>query len=114
MRTTTSSRSRRLAASAIVLGGFLALAVPVAPAGAEPTAEAVKTVFLGDSYTANYGIFPINNRDNWRGRCFQATDNYPAVAARTLAGKGITVDVQADVSCSGARIDSYWNEQQLL
>ncbi|MEU5700116.1 SGNH/GDSL hydrolase family protein [Streptomyces aurantiacus] len=111
-KTTTTSRMRRLAVAAVALGGCLALAVPTGTAGAAP-ADPVPTVFFGDSYTANYGIAPVNNQDNERGWCFQATQNYPAVATRSLAGKGITLDVQSDVSCGGALVEHFWTEQQL-
>ncbi|MEU9095634.1 hypothetical protein ACIOEW_38270 [Streptomyces sp. NPDC087901] len=53
-KTTTTPRARRLAASAIALGTFLALALPAASAGAAP-ADPVRTVFFDDSYTANFG-----------------------------------------------------------
>ncbi len=113
MRRTTTPTARRLAAAAVALGSFLALAGPTAPAGAAP-ADPVKTVFIGDSYTANYGITPVNNQDNERGWCFQAAQNYPAVATKRLADKGITVDVQADVSCGGALVEHFWKEQELF
>ncbi|MFE5397294.1 SGNH/GDSL hydrolase family protein [Streptomyces sp. NPDC056568] len=91
---------------------MLALAVPAATAEAAP-ADPVPTVFFGDSYTANFGIAPVNDMDKPRGWCFQATENYPAVATRNLADRGITLDVQADVSCGGALADNFWQEQQL-
>ncbi|MFI6180194.1 SGNH/GDSL hydrolase family protein [Nonomuraea sp. NPDC051191] len=99
-------------AFAAALGGCLALSVPAASAAAAP-AEAVPTVFFGDSYTANFGITPINDTDKPRGLCFQATENYPAVATRRLAGKGITLSVQSDVSCGGALVENFGREQQL-
>ncbi|MFI8509937.1 SGNH/GDSL hydrolase family protein [Streptomyces sp. NPDC085460] len=111
-KTTPPSLTRRLAAAAVALGSCLALAGPAAPAGAAP-ADPVKTVFFGDSYTANFGIAPVNNQDNERGWCFQATENYPAVATRRLADKGITLDVQSDVSCGGALVEHFWKEQEL-
>ncbi|MDT0616118.1 SGNH/GDSL hydrolase family protein [Streptomyces lancefieldiae] len=111
-KTTTTPRARRLAAAAVALGGCLALAVPAGGAVAAP-ADPVPTVFFGDSYTANFGITPVNNPDNERGWCFQATENYPAVATQRLADKGITLDVQSDVSCSGALINNFWQEQAL-
>ncbi len=77
-------------------------------------AEKVPTVFFGDSYTANFGIAPVNNPESERGWCFQATKNYPAVATQRLKDKGITLDVQADVSCSGALIHHVWEPQELL
>ncbi|MFL9679704.1 SGNH/GDSL hydrolase family protein [Streptomyces sp. KL110A] len=109
----TTPKARRSAAVAVALGGCLALAVPAGSAGAAP-ADPVPTVFFGDSYTANFGISPVNNQDSERGWCFQATDNYPAVATRSLKGKGITLDVQADVSCGSALVRHFWNEQELL
>ncbi|ELP63242.1 SGNH/GDSL hydrolase family protein [Streptomyces turgidiscabies] len=112
-KTTTTPRARRLAAVAAALGSCLALAVPAGTAAAAP-ADPVPTVFFGDSYTANFGIAPVNNQDNERGWCFQATENYPAVAARSLADKGITLNVQSDVSCGGALVEHFWREQPLL
>ncbi|WP_030360772.1 SGNH/GDSL hydrolase family protein [Streptomyces alboflavus] len=112
-KTTTTTKARRLAAAAVALGSFLALAAPAAPAGAAP-ADPVRTVFFGDSYTANFGIAPVNNPDNEKYLCFQAAENYPAVAARSLAAKGITLDVQSDVSCGGALVEHFWKEQELL
>ncbi|MGC4949671.1 SGNH/GDSL hydrolase family protein [Streptomyces sp. DT224] len=113
MRSTTATpRTRRLAAAAIALGSCLTLAVPAGTAGAAP-ADPVPTVFFGDSYTANFGISPVNNQDSERGWCFQASDNYPAVATRSLKGKGITLDVQADVSCGGALVHHFWESQEL-
>ncbi len=112
-RTTTTSKARRLAATAVALGGFLAFSVPAGTAGAAP-ADPVKTVFFGDSYTANFGIAPVNNQDNEKLFCFQATENYPAVATRSLAAKGVTLDVQSDVSCGAALVEHFWKEQELL
>ncbi|KUN99700.1 esterase [Streptomyces caeruleatus] len=109
---TTTPRARRLAAAAVALGSCLALAVPAGTAGAAP-ADPVPTVFFGDSYTANFGIAPVNDQDNERGWCFQATENYPAVATRRLADNGITLDVQSDVSCGGALVEHFWREQEL-
>ncbi|MFF9706841.1 SGNH/GDSL hydrolase family protein [Streptomyces griseofuscus] len=111
MRTTTTTTSgARLAAAAVALGSCLTLAVPAGTAQAAPAAEPVPTVFFGDSYTSNYGIAPYGNRHTL---CFQADENYPAVATRTLAAKGITLNVQADVSCSGALIQHFWQKQKL-
>ncbi|MGW5467899.1 SGNH/GDSL hydrolase family protein [Streptomyces chartreusis] len=102
---------RRLAAAAVALGSCLALAGPAGSAGAAP-ADPVPTVFFGDSYTANFGIAPFN-QDGERGLCFQAQENYPAVATRRLADEGITLDVQSDVSCGGALVHHFWQEQEL-
>lgn len=112
VRKTTTPRARRLAVAAVALGGCLALAVPAAPAGAA-FAHPVPTVFFGDSYTANYGIAPVNGMDKPRGWCFQATKDYPAVATRRLADRRITLDVRADVSCGGALVENFWREQRL-
>ncbi|WP_189780003.1 SGNH/GDSL hydrolase family protein [Streptomyces tauricus] len=111
-KTTTTSRARRLAAAAVALGSFLAFAVPAGGVAAAP-ADPVPAVFFGDSYTANFGIAPVNNPDSERGWCFQAAENYPAVATRSLASKGITLDVQTDVSCGGALVHHFWQEQEL-
>ncbi|WP_408991082.1 SGNH/GDSL hydrolase family protein [Streptomyces sp. 1268] len=113
MRKTTTPTARRLAAAAVALGSVLALAAPAGSAGAAP-ADPVKTVFFGDSYTANFGIAPVNNQDNEKFLCFQATENYPAAATKRLAGKGVTLDVQSDVSCGGALVEHFWKEQELL
>ncbi|MFB8381802.1 SGNH/GDSL hydrolase family protein [Streptomyces rubiginosohelvolus] len=111
-RTTNSSVVRRLTAAAVALGSCLALGGPAGHAGAAP-ADPVPTVFFGDSYTSNFGIAPVDNQDSERGLCFQATENYPAVATRRLADKGITLDVQSDVSCGGALLHHFWEKQEL-
>ncbi|MGW4180490.1 SGNH/GDSL hydrolase family protein [Streptomyces rubiginosohelvolus] len=111
-RTTNSSVVRRLTAAAVAMGSCLALAGPAGPAGAAP-ADPVPAVFFGDSYTSNFGIAPVNNQDSERGWCFQARENYPAVATRRLADKGITLDVQSDVSCGGALLHHFWQNQEL-
>ncbi|WP_079086267.1 SGNH/GDSL hydrolase family protein [Streptomyces silvensis] len=111
-KTTNSPVVRRLTAAAVALGSCLALAGPAESAGAAP-ADPVPTVFFGDSYTANFGIAPVSNQDSERGWCFQATENYPAVATRRLADKNITLDVQSDVSCGGALIHHFWERQEL-
>ncbi|MEU2022710.1 SGNH/GDSL hydrolase family protein [Streptomyces sp. NPDC016469] len=112
-KTTTTPRARRLAAAIAAVGSCLALAAPAGTADAAP-ADPVPTVFFGDSYTANYGIAPLNNQDSPRAWCFQATENYPAVATRSLADKGITLKVQSDVSCGGALVEHFWREQPML
>lgn len=113
MRTTTTPLARRLAAAAAALGSCLALAGPAGSAGAAP-ADPVPTVFFGDSYTANFGIAPFHEEPVDRFFCFQAKENYPAVATRSLADKGITLNVQSDVSCGGALVHHFWTEQELL
>lgn len=111
-RTTNTPVVRRLAAAAVALGSCLALAGPTGSADAAP-ADPVPTVLFGDSYTANYGIAPVNHVGTERFLCFQAKENYPAVATRRLADKGVTLDVQSDVSCGGALIHHFWEEQEL-
>ncbi|MEL5955676.1 SGNH/GDSL hydrolase family protein [Streptomyces sp. CLV115] len=111
-RTTRPPVGRRLAATAVALGSCLALAVPVGTAQAA-AADPVPTVFFGDSYTSNFGIAPFQQDDTKRIFCFQAKENYPAAATRRLAVKGITLDVQSDVSCGGALVKDFWSEQQL-
>ncbi|WP_370414185.1 SGNH/GDSL hydrolase family protein [Streptomyces fradiae] len=112
MSSTSTTLTRRLAAAAVALGSCLALAGPAGSAAAAPT-DPVPTVFFGDSYTANFGIAPINNQeDPNRAFCFQAQENYPTVATRSLADKGITLDVQSDVSCGGALVHHFWTEQE--
>ncbi|MEU9735696.1 SGNH/GDSL hydrolase family protein [Streptomyces sp. NPDC048002] len=110
-RSTKSPMVRRLTAAAVALGSCLALAGPAGSAGAAPAADPVPTVFFGDSYTANFGIAPVQEGD--RTFCFQAKENYPAVATRLLADKDITLDVQSDVSCGGALAHHFWEEQRL-
>ncbi|MFD9872277.1 SGNH/GDSL hydrolase family protein [Streptomyces niveus] len=112
-KTTKTPVTRRLAAAAVALGSCLALAGPATSASAAPPADPVPTVFFGDSYTANYGIAPLNDQDNERMFCFQAKENYPAVATRLLADKGVTLDVQSDVSCGGALTHHFWEKQEL-
>ncbi|MEV4937841.1 SGNH/GDSL hydrolase family protein [Streptomyces zaomyceticus] len=109
-KTKRTPRGRRLAA-AVALGSCLALAGPATIAGAAP-ADPVPTVFFGDSYTANYGIAPFHQDDPNRFFCFRAKENYPTVATRRLADKGVTLDVQSDVSCGGAVVRHFWEEQE--
>ncbi|MET9676273.1 SGNH/GDSL hydrolase family protein [Streptomyces sp. NPDC006482] len=111
-KTTNTPVARRLAAAAVALGSCLALAGPAGSAGAAP-ADPVPTVFFGDSYTANYGIAPWNQDGIDRYFCFQAKENYPAVATRRLKDKNITLDVRSDVSCGGALVHHFWEEQEL-
>ncbi|MGW8451351.1 SGNH/GDSL hydrolase family protein [Streptomyces niveus] len=111
-KTTKTPVVRWLAAATLALGSCLALAGPTGSAGAAP-ADPVPTVFFGDSYTANFGIAPYNEGGD-RTFCFQAKENSHTVAARRLADKGITLDVQADVSCGGALVQNFWQEQELL
>ncbi|MFB7210912.1 SGNH/GDSL hydrolase family protein [Streptomyces sp. NPDC056255] len=111
-RTTKSPVARRLAAATIALGSCLALAGPAGSVAAAP-ADPVPTVFFGDSYTANFGIAPVNHEGSEKLFCFQAKENYPTVATRRLADKGITLDVQSDVSCGGALAQHFWQEQEL-
>ncbi|MFE7584535.1 SGNH/GDSL hydrolase family protein [Streptomyces gardneri] len=110
--TTKTPLARRLAAAAVALGSCLALAGPATSAGAAP-ADPVPTVFFGDSYTSNYGIAPLNHEGEARYFCFQAKENYPAVATRRLKDKGVTLDVQSDVSCGGALAHHFWEKQEL-
>ncbi|MFF8838660.1 SGNH/GDSL hydrolase family protein [Streptomyces sp. NPDC015130] len=111
-RNTKKSRlARRLTAAAVALGGCLALAGPAAHAGAAP-ADPVPTVFFGDSYTSNYGIAPFHQDDVNRLFCFRANENYPAVATRRLADKGVTLTLQSDVSCGGATVRHFREEQE--
>jgi hypothetical protein len=113
-KTTKSPAVRRLAAAAVALGSCLTVAGPAGSAGAA-TAGPVPTVFFGDSYTADYGIAPVNHQDDpSRLFCFQAKENYPTVATRRLADKGITLHVQSDVSCGAALIRNFWEEQVTL
>ncbi|GHE26420.1 lipase [Streptomyces cellulosae] len=98
--------------AAIALGVCAALAAPAVGAGAAPAAP-VPTVFFGDSYTANYGVPPLSDESLDAAFCFRSAENHPAVATRRLADKGVTLDVQADVSCSGARVHHFWEKQEL-
>lgn len=111
--TTKTPLARRLAVAAVALGSCLALAGPAASAGAAP-ADPVRTVFFGDSYTSNYGIAPFHQDDVNRLLCFRANENYPAVATRRLADKGVTLTVRSDVSCGGAVVRHFWEEQETL
>ncbi|CAM5418445.1 SGNH/GDSL hydrolase family protein [Streptomyces narbonensis] len=110
-KTKKTPLARRLTTAAVALGSCLALAGPVASAGAAP-ADPVPTVFFGDSYTSNYGIAPFHQDDPNRFFCFRANENYPTVATRRLADKGVTLTVQSDVSCGGALVHHFWNEQE--
>ncbi|MFI8823895.1 SGNH/GDSL hydrolase family protein [Streptomyces sp. NPDC053431] len=111
-KTTKTPAVGRWVAAAVALGSCLALAGTAPTAGAVP-ADPVPTVFFGDSYTANYGIAPVNNEGTERVFCFQAKENYPTVVTRRLADKGITLSVQSDVSCGGALVHHFWEKQEL-
>ncbi|MFF9507421.1 SGNH/GDSL hydrolase family protein [Streptomyces sp. NPDC014724] len=100
-------RKSVIVAAFVALGTCLSAVAPAAGAPAEP----VRTVFIGDSYTANFGIAPTHHSAPW---CFRALDSYPAVAVDELAEEGVDVDVQADVSCGGAEIRHVWEPQQLV
>lgn len=106
-------RKSVVVAAFVALGTCLSTAAPstAAPSAAAPSAEAVRTVFIGDSYTANFGIGPAGTPP---ALCFRADDNYPAVAVDELAEEGVPLDVQADVSCGGAEIHHVWEPQDLL
>ncbi|WP_393059699.1 SGNH/GDSL hydrolase family protein [Streptomyces sp. LN549] len=98
-------------AALVTLGLCVSAAVPAAVAApaAAPAAAPVPTVFIGDSYTANFGISPAGTP----ATCFRATENYPAKAAEQLASAGTPLDVQADVSCGAAQIHHVWRPQPL-
>ncbi|MDH6141653.1 MULTISPECIES: SGNH/GDSL hydrolase family protein [Kitasatospora] len=104
---------RRL--SAVALAGCTAASVPVG-GGIAQAAAPVPTVFFGDSYTSNYGIAPLAETDPNHPRyfCLRAKDNYPAVATRQLADRGIALRVQDDRSCGAATIENFWEEQTLF
>ncbi|BAJ32798.1 MULTISPECIES: SGNH/GDSL hydrolase family protein [Kitasatospora] len=119
-KTTTAALRRAVVAAvtAVVLGSCPALAAPAAgagpnraPAGPGP-AEPVPTVFFGDSLAAGFGIAPVSP-DGDGPFCFRAVANYPAVATRLLAERGVPLDVRADVSCSGAAVHDFWTPQPL-
>ncbi|MEZ0159012.1 MULTISPECIES: SGNH/GDSL hydrolase family protein [Streptomyces althioticus group] len=111
-RTARTPALRCPAAAAVALGACLTLAAPAPSAGAAP-ADPVPAVFFGDSYAANYGIAPLDRETVPDALCLRSTENFPAVATRRLADQGVTVDVQADVSCSGARVHHFWEKQEL-
>ncbi len=111
-RSARTSAPRWPAAAAVVLGTCLTLAGPAPSAGAAPT-HPVPTVFFGDSYTANHGIPPLDRESVPSALCLRSTENFPAVATRRLAEQGVTLDIQADVSCSGARVHHFWERQPL-
>ncbi len=55
----------------------------------------------------------MNHEGSEKFFCFQAKENYPAVATRHLKEKGITLETQADVSCGGALTHHFWEKQEL-
>ncbi|MFE8955970.1 SGNH/GDSL hydrolase family protein [Streptomyces althioticus] len=111
-RTARTPALRWPAAAAVVLGACLTLAGPAPSVGAAPT-DPVPTVFFGDSYTANYGIPPLDRESIPSVLCLRSTENFPAVATRRIAEQGVRLDIQADVSCSGARVHHFWEKQEL-
>ena len=82
--------------------------------GVAQAADPVPTVFIGDSYTSNFGIAPLAETAPPRFFCFQTQENYPATANRRLAERGVTLQVQADRSCGSATIRSFWEEQAVF
>ena len=106
--TTRWGRGLLAAAAAAVCAGA---AVPATAEQATPRAEAVSTVFFGDSYSANFGIAPLQQAGSEEAFCFRAEENYLAVAARRLAEQGSALDVASDRSCGGALIEHFWTEQ---
>lgn len=108
---TTMRRGRGLFATTLAV---LVCAGAAVPAGAEQRAEAVPTVFFGDSYTANYGIaLKQEPSDITELLCFRAEQNFPKVTTRELAEKGNLLDITDDRSCGGAVINNFWNDQTL-
>ncbi|WP_141982596.1 SGNH/GDSL hydrolase family protein [Saccharothrix saharensis] len=107
------SRGRGLVVAAVAVVVCAGAAVPAAAQG--PTrAEPVSTVFIGDSYTANFGVAPVFGAwDPKEYFCFRSEENYPAVAARALAEEGTALAVASDRSCGGALIEDFWTEQSL-
>ncbi|QFZ18676.1 SGNH/GDSL hydrolase family protein [Saccharothrix syringae] len=111
---TTTRRGRGLLVAAVAVVLCAGAAAPAAAEQATPRAEGVSTVFFGDSYTANFGIAPLQQVDSEEAYCFRAQENYPAVAARRLAAKGTALDIASDRSCGGALIEHFWTAQPLL
>lgn len=93
----------------VALGTCLSTVAPAAGAPAS-AAQTVRAVFIGDSYTANFGVGPARRLPLL---CFRADENYPAKTVKALAAEGVTLDVQADVSCGGAEIHHVWEPQKL-
>ncbi|MFJ5924965.1 SGNH/GDSL hydrolase family protein [Kitasatospora sp. NPDC092948] len=103
----------------VASGGAAALAVCAAAGvsvggGQARAAEAVPTVFIGDSYTGNYGIAPSADTAPPGLYCFRSQQNYPAVAARRLAERGVPLQVRADRSCASATVENFWTSQQVV
>ncbi|MDI5978230.1 SGNH/GDSL hydrolase family protein [Amycolatopsis magusensis] len=111
MKTTTRRKRGLLAAAvAVVCAGAAVPAAAQEPGRAEP----VSTVFIGDFYTANFGITPIHGTDDPNKLfCFRSEENYPAVTARRLAEQGRALDIASDRSCGGALIRHFWEKQPL-
>ncbi|MGW7429102.1 SGNH/GDSL hydrolase family protein [Streptomyces sp. NPDC054861] len=73
-------------------------------------AERVPTVFLGDESIGSYGIAPV---EDGALLCVRARENLPDVIEDQLADQSILLDITADVSCAGARLNHVWEEQDL-
>lgn len=107
MRKSLSARRRAVALLPLVVMSLGAWThAPVRP----PNPVHLRAVFLGDAYTAGYGIAPV---DGNALLCVRATDNVPAVMVDQLADQAVEVQVQADVSCAGARLNHVWEPQDL-
>lgn len=85
---------------------------PTPPPAPLPAAVpgSVRTVFLGDSYIASYGIAPVDERQL---PCVRARENLPDVIEDQLADQSILLDIRADVSCAGAQLKHVWEPQDL-
>lgn len=81
-----------------------------ARAGVSAVAGKVPTVFLGDASVGSYGIAPV---DGGALLCVRAAENLPDVIEDQLADQAILLDITADVSCAGARLNHVWEGQDL-
>ncbi|MGW0464521.1 SGNH/GDSL hydrolase family protein [Streptomyces sp. NPDC003027] len=100
-------RSRAWTAAAALMA---VVGAGVPGAGSSGAAGKVPTVFLGDASIGSYGIAPV---DGDGLLCVRAAENLPDVIEDQLADQAILLDITADVSCAGARLNHVWEEQDL-
>ncbi|MEV4946346.1 SGNH/GDSL hydrolase family protein [Streptomyces sp. NPDC053755] len=83
---------------------------PRSGAGAPVPAGPVPAAFLGDASIGGYGIAPV---EDGALLCVRARENLPDVIEDQLADQSILLDITADVSCAGARLNHVWEPQDL-
>ncbi|GAA2095119.1 SGNH/GDSL hydrolase family protein [Streptomyces albiaxialis] len=98
------TRARQLAAvSAVAATATLGLTAPAHAEPAEPAAEPLPYVALGDSYSAGSGILPLD--PDASPLCARTTLNYPHLVAKRTGAQ------LKDVTCGGAQTKHFTESQ---